>query len=35
MMVLQLRLTRRQGIVPITHDDIAREEARLREVAGG
>jgi len=35
MMVFQLQLTRRQGIVPITRDYIAREEARLRGVEGG
>jgi len=35
MMVFQLQLTKRQGIVPITRDYIAREEARLRGVEGG
>ena len=30
MMVFQLQLTKRQGVVPITRDYIAREEARLR-----
>jgi cyclopropane-fatty-acyl-phospholipid synthase len=35
MMVFQLQLTRRQGIVPITRDYIAREEARLRGLEGG
>jgi len=35
MMVFQLQLTRRQGIVPIARDYIAREEARLRGVEGG
>ena len=30
MMVFQLQLTRRQGVVPMTRDYIAREEARLR-----
>jgi cyclopropane-fatty-acyl-phospholipid synthase len=32
MMVFQIQLTRRQGIVPITRDYISREEQRLREV---
>jgi cyclopropane-fatty-acyl-phospholipid synthase len=32
MMVFQIRLTRRQGAVPMTRDYIAREEARLRAV---
>jgi cyclopropane-fatty-acyl-phospholipid synthase len=35
MMVFQLQLTRRQGVVPITRDYIAREEARLRGAEGG
>jgi cyclopropane-fatty-acyl-phospholipid synthase len=35
MMVMQLQLTKRQGIVPITRDYIAREEARLRGAEGG
>ena len=35
MMVFQLQLTRRQGIVPMTRDYIAREEARLRVLEGG
>jgi cyclopropane-fatty-acyl-phospholipid synthase len=30
MMVMQYQLTKRQGVVPITRDYIAREEARLR-----
>lgn len=30
MMVFQIQLTRRQGVVPITRDYIAQEEARLR-----
>jgi cyclopropane-fatty-acyl-phospholipid synthase len=30
MMVFQLQLTRRQGVVPMTRDYITREEARLR-----
>jgi len=30
MMVFQLQLTKRQGVVPITRDYIMREEARLR-----
>ena len=35
MMVFQLQLTRRQGVVPITRDYLAREEARLRGAEGG
>ncbi len=35
MMVFHLQLTKRQGIVPITRDYLAREEARLRGVEGG
>jgi cyclopropane-fatty-acyl-phospholipid synthase len=35
MMVFQIQLTKRQGIVPITRDYIAREEARLRAAEGG
>ena len=35
MMVFQIQLTRRQGIVPMTRDYITREEARLREVEHG
>jgi cyclopropane-fatty-acyl-phospholipid synthase len=35
MMVFQLQLTRRQGIVPMTRDYILREEARLRALEGG
>jgi len=35
MMVLQLQLTKRQGVVPITRDYIARAEARLRALEGG
>jgi cyclopropane-fatty-acyl-phospholipid synthase len=30
LMVIQMQLTKRQGIVPMTRDYIAREEARLR-----
>jgi cyclopropane-fatty-acyl-phospholipid synthase len=30
MMVFQIQLTKRQGVVPITRDYIAIEEARLR-----
>ena len=30
MMVIQIQLTKRQGVVPMTRDYIAREEARLR-----
>jgi cyclopropane-fatty-acyl-phospholipid synthase len=35
MMVFQIQLTKRQGIVPMTRDYITREEARLREVERG
>jgi cyclopropane-fatty-acyl-phospholipid synthase len=35
MMVMQIQLTKRQGVVPITRDYIAREEARLRTLEGG
>jgi cyclopropane-fatty-acyl-phospholipid synthase len=35
MMVFQMQLTRRQGVVPMTRDYIAREEARLRALEGG
>jgi cyclopropane-fatty-acyl-phospholipid synthase len=31
-MNFQIQLTRRQGVVPITRDYIAREEAKLREI---
>ncbi len=31
MMVLQIQLTKRQGVVPMTRDYIARDEARLRQ----
>jgi len=31
MMIFQIQMTKRQGVVPITRDYIAREEARLRE----
>ncbi len=34
MMVFQMQLTKRQGIVPMTRDYIAREEARLRVLEG-
>jgi cyclopropane-fatty-acyl-phospholipid synthase len=34
MMVFQIQLARRQGIVPITRDYIAREEAGLRKLEG-
>jgi cyclopropane-fatty-acyl-phospholipid synthase len=34
MMVFQMQLTKRQGIVPMTRDYIAREEARLRAIEG-
>jgi cyclopropane-fatty-acyl-phospholipid synthase len=35
LMVFQIQLTKHQGIVPITRDYIAREEARLREIEMG
>ena len=35
MMVFQLQLTKRQGVVPMTRDYIAREEARLRALERG
>ncbi|HEV7876899.1 cyclopropane-fatty-acyl-phospholipid synthase family protein [Bradyrhizobium sp.] len=35
MMVFQIQLTRRQGVVPMTRDYIGREEARLRGVERG
>ena len=35
MMVFQIQLTKRQDVVPITRDYIAREEARLRTLEGG
>jgi cyclopropane-fatty-acyl-phospholipid synthase len=35
MMVFQIQLTKRQGIVPITRDYIAKEEARLHAIEGG
>jgi cyclopropane-fatty-acyl-phospholipid synthase len=35
MMVMQIQLTKRQGIVPITRDYMAREEARLRGIERG
>jgi cyclopropane-fatty-acyl-phospholipid synthase len=35
MMVMQIQLAKRQGVVPITRDYITREEARLRTVEGG
>jgi cyclopropane-fatty-acyl-phospholipid synthase len=34
LMVMQLQLTKRQGVVPMTRDYIAREEARLRMLEG-
>jgi cyclopropane-fatty-acyl-phospholipid synthase len=34
LMVLQIQLTKRQGIVPMTRDYIAREERRLRDAEG-
>jgi cyclopropane-fatty-acyl-phospholipid synthase len=35
MMVFQIQLTRRQGVVPTTRDYIMREEARLRGIESG
>jgi cyclopropane-fatty-acyl-phospholipid synthase len=35
MMVMQIQLTKRQDVVPITRDYIAREEARLRALECG
>jgi cyclopropane-fatty-acyl-phospholipid synthase len=35
LMVFQMQLTRREGVVPNTRDYIAREEARLRAMEGG
>jgi cyclopropane-fatty-acyl-phospholipid synthase len=35
VMVFQIQLTKRQGVVPMTRDYITREEARLREVEHG
>ncbi len=35
MMVFQIQMAKRQGVVPITRDYIAREEMRLRVLEGG
>ena len=35
MMVMQIQLAKRQDVVPITRDYIAREEARLRTLERG
>jgi cyclopropane-fatty-acyl-phospholipid synthase len=35
LMVFQIQLTKRQDVVPMTRDYIAREEARLRAVETG
>jgi cyclopropane-fatty-acyl-phospholipid synthase len=35
MMVFQLQLTKKQGIVPMTRDYITREEVRLRALEHG
>jgi cyclopropane-fatty-acyl-phospholipid synthase len=35
MMVMQIQLTKRQGVVPMTRDYIVREETRLRAIEGG
>jgi cyclopropane-fatty-acyl-phospholipid synthase len=32
VMVFQIQLSKKQGVVPITRDYIAREEQRLREL---
>jgi cyclopropane-fatty-acyl-phospholipid synthase len=34
MMVMQIQLTKRQGVVPMTRDYIGREEQRLRKAEG-
>jgi cyclopropane-fatty-acyl-phospholipid synthase len=34
MMVMQIQMTKRQGTGPVTRDDIAVEEPRLRAVEG-
>jgi cyclopropane-fatty-acyl-phospholipid synthase len=34
MMVMQIQLTRRQGVVPMTRDYITRAESRLRSAEG-
>ncbi len=33
-LVVQIQMTKRQGVVPITRDYIVREEARLRSMEG-
>jgi cyclopropane-fatty-acyl-phospholipid synthase len=35
LMVFQIQLTKRQGVVPMTRDYIARETERLRAIEGG
>jgi cyclopropane-fatty-acyl-phospholipid synthase len=35
LMVMQIQLTKRQDVVPMTRDYIGREEARLRALEGG
>ena len=35
LMNFQIQLTKRQGVVPMTRDYIAREEARLRGIERG
>jgi len=35
LMVMQLQLTKREGVVPVTRDYISREDARLSAVEGG
>jgi cyclopropane-fatty-acyl-phospholipid synthase len=34
-MVMQIQLTKRQGVVPMTRDYIGQEEARLRSLERG
>ena len=35
MMVMQIQMAKRKGVVPMTRDYIAREEARLRALEAG
>jgi cyclopropane-fatty-acyl-phospholipid synthase len=35
MMVFQIQLAKREGIVPMTRDYVGREEMRLRAIEGG
>jgi len=34
MMIFQIQMTKRQDVVPVTRDYVAREEARLQELEG-